>query len=225
MKKITIATFLAIFSFTTASAEVGVNVGISGQMGLFAASATEVDTGTHGTTTDGNETNRESDFIGLGYASVFIEKTLGDRLFVGVDYVPDALATETNETIRHDQNTSDNLFTQKTNTVQVDFKDLTTAYIGVSITDSLYAKVGVMNVDIVTNENLGTGSTYGNTSLDGTVIGVGYDNAMDNGIFIRVEANYMRFDGASLTSSSGSQKITIDHLDGVSAAVSLGKSF
>ena len=66
MKKITIASFLAIFSFTTASAEVGLNVGISGQMGLFAASATEVDVGTHGTTTDGNETNRESDFIGLG---------------------------------------------------------------------------------------------------------------------------------------------------------------
>ena len=225
MKKITIATFLAIFSFTTASAEVGVNVGISGQMGLFAASATEVDTGTHGTTTDGNETNRESDFIGLGYASVFIEKTLGDRLFVGVDYVPDALATETNETIRHDQNTSDNLFTQKTNTVQVDFKDLTTAYIGVSINDSLYAKIGMMNVDIITNETLGTGSSYGNTDMDGTVAAVGYHMENDSGVFLRAEGSVMNFDGASLTSANGVNKITLDKLDGASAKISVGKAF
>ncbi len=225
MKRITIATLLAIFSFTTASAEVGVNVGISGQMGLFAASATETDKGTHGTTTDGNEQNRESDYIGLGYTSVFIEKTLGDRLFIGVDYVPDVLATETNETVRHDQNTSDNLFTQKTNTVQVDFKDLTTAYIGVSITDSLYAKIGMMNVDIITNETLGTGSSYGNTDMDGTVAAVGYHMENDSGVFFRAEGSVMDFDGADVTSANGVNKITLDKLDGASAKISVGKAF
>ena len=192
MKKLTIATFLAIFSFSTASAEVGMNVGISGQMGLFAASATELDKGTHGTTTDGNETNRESDFIGLGYYSVFLEKEFGDRVFIGIDYVPDALETETNETVVDDKTTTDTS-TKKTNTVQVDFDDLTTIYLGINITEGMYIKAGAINVDITTNETLATGSTYGNADMQGTMIGFGWNAENASGIFLRAEGNLMEF--------------------------------
>ena len=226
MKKITTALFLAVFSFTSASAEIGVNVGISGNMGVFVATATELDSGTHGTTSGPDEKRSDSEFLGLGWASVFIEKELGSRLIVGVDYVPDALETETKEQSR----TSAGDATEKTkttvsNNIQVDFEDLTTAYIGVKVFDHAYVKVGMMSVDIVTKENLGTGSTYGNTSIDGTLFGMGYNKPFDNGLFVRAEGNYMEFDGASLTSSSGSQKITLDNLDGVSGKLSIGKSF
>lgn len=224
MKKLTIATFLAIFSFSTASAEVGMNVGISGQMGLFAASATELDKGTHGTTTDGNETNRESDFIGLGYYSVFLEKEFGDRVFIGIDYVPDALETETNETVVGDKTTTDTE-TKKTNTVQVDFDDLTTIYLGINISEGMYIKAGAINVDITTNEKLATGSTYGNADMQGTMIGFGWNAEHDSGIFLRAEGNLMEFDGASVTSANGVNKITLDKLDGISGKISLGKAF
>ena len=224
MKKLTIATFLAIFSFSTASAEVGMNVGISGQMGLFAASATELDKGTHGTTTDGNETNRESDFIGLGYYSVFLEKEFGDRVFIGIDYVPDALETETNETVVGDKTTTDTE-TKKTNTVQVDFDDLTTIYLGINISEGMYIKAGAINVDITTNEKLATGSTYGNADMQGTMIGFGWNAENASGIFLRAEGNLMEFDGASVTSANGVNKITLDKLDGISGKISLGKAF
>ena len=80
-----------------------------------------------------------------------------------------------------------------------------------------------VTVDVITNESLGTGSEYGNTDLDGTMWGVGYNKSFDNTTFIRFEGNYMAFDGTSL--SSADNKITLKNLDGVSGKVSLGKSF
>lgn len=224
MRKLIIAAILTMFSSATAFAGPGINIGVSGQMGLFAATATETDTGTHGTTTDVNEKLKDSDFLAIGYTSIFIEKTLGDRLFIGFDYVPNALETETMESARQDKGLTDE-FSTVTNKVQVDFDDLSTIYVGVNIGENAYVRLGSISVDVVTNEKLGTGSTYENTSLDGTSIGAGYNADFGNGLFVRLEGNYMEFDGASLTSSSGSQKISLDSLDGVSGKVSLGKSF
>ena len=80
-------------------------------------------------------------------------------------------------------------------------------------------------VDIITKETLGTGSTYGNTDMDGTVFGVGYNATFGNSTFIRVEGNYMDFDGASVTSSTGVNKVSLTNLDGMTGKLSIGKSF
>ena len=226
MKKIILTLFLGLFMFTTkASAELGINVGISGQLGLYAATATEFDEGTNGTTSGPDETNKESEFLALGYGSVFIEKTLGQYLLVGIDYVPSALETETSETIVDDKGATD-ASTRQTNKVQVDFEDLTTYYVGLNLGDSgAYVKAGIVTVDVITNESLGTGSTYGNTDLDGTLIGLGYNRDFDNGMFVRAEGAYTEFDGASVTSSTSVNKITLNSLDGVTGKISIGKSF
>ena len=226
MKKIILTLFLGLFMFISkASAELGINIGLSGQLGLYAATATEFDEGTNGTTTGPDETNKESEFLGLGYGSVFVEKTLGDYLLVGIDYVPTALESETSETVVEDI-TNSLTSTSKTNKVQVDFEDLTTYYIGLNLGDSgAYVKAGIVTVDVITNESLGTGSTYGNTDLDGTLIGLGYNKGFDNGLFVRAEGAYTEFDGASLTSSTTVNKITLNSLDGVTGKISIGKSF
>tara|TARA_B110000444_G_C18845706_1_gene601830 strand:+ start:1422 stop:2099 length:678 start_codon:yes stop_codon:yes gene_type:complete len=225
MRKILVALILSVFSVSTASAEIGVNIGVSGQLGLFAASATETDTGIHGTTTTGdNEKNSDSDYIGLGYASIFIEKELGP-IAIGIDYVPSPLATETSETIVDDKTLSATS-SKVTNKVQVDFDDLTTLYVALNLGDTgAYVKAGYISVDIITNEKLGTGSTYKNTDTSGHSLGLGYNKDFGNGMFIRAEGNYMEFDGVAVTSSSGSQKISMDSLDGVAGKLSVGKSF
>ena len=82
-----------------------------------------------------------------------------------------------------------------------------------------------MTVDIITNDVLGTGSTYGNTDMDGTMIGVGMNKTFDNGLFARVEGTYMEWDGASVTSANGVNKMQIDNLDGVTGKISVGKTF
>jgi hypothetical protein len=216
MRKIITLVLSSFFFVSLASAEIGVNVGISGSAGAFQATGTE---------TEKDEKNKEDAVGAAGWASIFIEKTLGERFAIGVDYVPSALESETSQTENRDKTTTDTQ-TVQTQKVQVDFEDLTTIYLAVNLTDNLYAKVGHMSVDVNTNETLGTGSKYGNTSLDGTLVALGWNTGFGNNMFVRVEGNYMQFDGASLTSSTNSDnKIELTDLNGASAKLSVGKSF
>ncbi len=217
MKKIIIGLFAILYSFS-ASAEVGVNVGISGQIGVFEATAHEKE-GPSGAVEKSGE---EDAMAALGYASIFIEKDLGPILTIGLDYVPAALESETTDTTRTDATSGAGAaVTQK---VQVDFEDLTTVYVALRLTESFYVKAGMAQVDVITNESLGTGSTYANTDLDGTVLGVGYNHTLDNGVFVRAEGTYQSFDGTTLA-GSGDTSVTVDEINGASAKFSIGKSF
>ena len=83
-----------------------------------------------------------------------------------------------------------------------------------------------MTVDVITNETLGTGGAYGNTSLDGTLFAVGMNRDLDNGAFIRLEGTVMDFDGATLTNQNDSTKsVKVDGIDGMGARLSIGKTF
>ena len=220
MKKLIITTFLAcVYSFSAYANNV--NVGISGQMGLFTATGKE----THTDTTSASSTtfsSSDTEIGAAGYGSVFIEGVLQDRILIGVDYVPSPLETDTVETAKHDK-TSAATSAVVENKVQIDFEDLTTFYAGLMVTENAYIKAGVVSVDVVTNETLGTGGSYGNTSMDGMSYGVGYNKTMDNGLFIRAEGNYMSFDSVSL--SSGDMTVKVKNLDGLTGKLSVGKSF
>ncbi len=213
MKKYLIAILFGLFTVSQASAELGVNVGLSGSAGLFAASGKE----------EAGETHKGNEHGAAGWYSVFVEKSFGDRFAIGVDYVPDALESETTESIRYDK-TSSATPSGVENKIQIDFEDLTTFYATVNLTENVYGRVGYMKVDVITNESLGTGSSYGDTDLDGQVIGFGTNMSMDNGVFVRAEANYMSFD-SSEGLTSGDNTITLTNLDGVSASLKIGKSF
>ena len=191
MKKLLLSVVFSVLYVTSASADMGVNVGVSGQGGLFAASATE---------TSGTVKNNGVEHGSAGWASVFAELTLNDKFMIGVDYVPQSLETDTTETANSSEYDSAT-YTQK---VQLDFEDLTTFYVGVMLNDAFYVKAGVHTVEVVTNENLGTGGKYGNTDLDGQMYGVGYVYNADNGAFVRVEGNYLSFDSQEITNSANS---------------------
>ena len=223
MKKLLLSVVFSVLYVTSASADLGVNVGVTGNAGLFAASASE-----QFSTTDDAQTNQNgSEHGSAGWASIFVEKTIGERLMLGIDYVPAALETDTTETAKSDKRTaSSDAITASTNKIQVDFEDLTTVYVGAMITENFYVKAGLTHVDVVTNESLGTGSAYGNVELDGSMFGMGYHVANDSGVFFRFEGNYLSFDGNSVTSSTDSTKtIKLKNLDGVSGKISVGKTF
>jgi hypothetical protein len=222
MKKIILAVSFILASFSMVSAEIGVNVGVSGNLAVFHATGVDKDTNTAGTSTE----KSSEDATGVaGYTSFFIEKTLGDRITIGYDYVSSSLESETSETVRMDKTTTD-AQSSKTNTVKVAFEDLSTLYVALNITENLYVKAGMATVDVITKENLATGSTYGNTSIDGSVMGVGYNNSFDNGMFFRIEGTYMDFDNAKLTSQTNTDNtIELNNLEGASAKLSIGKSF
>jgi len=218
MKKLFAIIFSSVFLFlNSANAELGINVGISGQIGVFEASATE---------TEDTEKSREDDAMAaFGYVSVFLEKDLGQYITVGVDYVPSALESETVDETRSDLLAkADGAASSVTQKVQVDFEDLTTFYVALNLNENFYLKAGIAQVDLITNETLGTGSTYGNASLDGTVFGAGYNKNFDNGMFVRAEGTYQEFDGVTIN-GSGDTSVTADEINGVSGKISIGKSF
>ena len=221
MKKIIIgALFMLLGSFSIVSAEIGVNIGVSGTAGVFEGVANE--------TEDAEVSKNEAGVLAVGWGSVFLEKTLPgplSRIAIGVDYVPSPIESDTSTNAREDVKAdADGASTSGNQKVQVDFSDLTTYYLTVNITDNFFVKAGAMEVDVVTNENLHTGSTYGNTSLDGTMYGAGYHKSLTNGFFFRAEANVMEFDGTTLN-GSGDTKVTVNQLDGASGKLSIGKTF
>ena len=222
MKKLLLSIVFSVLYVLPTSADMGVNIGVSGNAGVFTASADE--TFTPSSTTNRNQNGSEHGEAGWG--SIFGEVSV-NRVFVGIDYVPSSLETETAETAKSDkQTTGSDAVTVTENIIQIDFEDLTTYYAGVMVTDNLYVKAGMTTVEVITNESLGTGGSYGNVSLDGSMFGVGYHMANSNGAFMRVEGNYMSFDGASQTNSDDNEKkIRLKNLDGVSGKISLGKTF
>ena len=223
MKKLSTIIISGLFLFTTtAFAEVGVNIGVSGSAGIFGATGQETHTGK--TASSITSSDQATEIAAVGYGSIFLEKELG-MIAIGIDYVPTPFESETAETAKQDDQTANPTAAVKTvatNTVQVDMTDLTTVYLSLNVTDSAYVKVGYATMDVETNENLGTGSSYGNTSLDGTVYGVGYQKDLD-AMFVRVEGTYMDFDGVSLTANDNT--ITLKNLDGLTGKISIGKSF
>ena len=221
MKKLLLTAVMSLLYVTSVSADMGVNIGASAQVGVFSASGNESDTGTSLKKDTGSE------HAAAGWGSAFLEVSMADRIMVGIDYVPSALSSDTVETAKSDMGVGEQAQTTITNKVQVDFEDLTTFYAGLMVTENLYVKAGIVQVDVITNENLATGAKYGNTDMDGTMMGVGYHMAADNGVFFRVEGTYMDLGSLNLTSTgtASTSKVTISSLDGVSGKLSIGKSF
>jgi hypothetical protein len=230
MRKIAITILIFLGSFSMASAELGVNIGVSGQMGVFHATGLDKDTDTVGTDT------QKDDATGvIGYTSFFIEKTLGQYITVGYDYSPNTLSSATANNDKCDNNAvaanvqvpaSNGGSCQvavSVNKVKLDFSDMTQTYVALNVTPNVYLKAGITSMDVATQESLATGATYKNFTLDGTIMAVGFNKTFDNTMFVRAEGSYSEFDTHSAT--SGDHKITIKDFEGVSAKLSIGKSF
>ena len=234
MKKLTILLLMVFGYFSNAHALDGVNFGISLTAGKFEAKgAKEEFKGAHvGTASPGDvsksaATDGDTAEGAFGIGSLFVEYEINDVIALGVDYVPHTLDTETTENIQADMTTS-NSSSNKTNTVQVDFEDMYTVYAIFNFPEAngVYAKIGYTAVDVITNENLGTGGAYANTDIDGYTIGLGYDRELNDGAFVRLEGTVMEFDGVELTNTNDSTKsIKVDGIDGFGARLSIGKSF
>jgi len=229
MKKI--LNFLAVLMMTSniAMAEMGINLGLSLSAGAFSVDgAKEQFKGAHSSGASVGDVTKNASSDGdeaeglFAIGSVFVEKTLTDKISIGINYVPHALESETTE---NTQTTTTSSATG-TNRVQVDFENLATVYAMLGLSDNVYVKAGYTEVDVKTNEVLATGSSYGDTKLDGYTLALGYNRELSNGAFFRAEGMYMELDGATLVSTADTTKsVTADGITGYGATISIGKSF
>ncbi len=217
---------VALFGLTSAVNANGINVGVSLTGGVFDADGAEKFKGAHvsggspGDVTKKTSTEGDDAETAFYFGSLFVEKELNENIAVGLDIVPMSMDSETTE------NEQGGIAGSKTNKVDVTFENMMTAYITVRSPAGVYAKLGYVEVDVATNENLGTGGAYPDTSLEGIVAGIGYNHEMPDGMFVRIEGNIMEFDDVSVTNTNDSTKsIEASGIEGYGARISVGKSF
>ena len=233
MKKFLLTAVVLLGSISMANAE-KFSIGVTATGAVFEADgASEVFSGDHAgnrsstTVTKSSADEGEDAEAAVAMGSIFFEVAPNDKFSVGINYVPHSMDSETTENIQNIGNLpADPGSGEKRNTVKISFEDLTTIYALANINDNVYAKVGYVEVDIITDENLATGGAYGNTTLDGYSIALGYSMDMADGMFARIEASYMDLDEASLTNDNDTTKsVKVDGISGYGAGISIGKSF
>ncbi len=234
MKKYLVTALMLFGFFSTANAIEGFKAGLSLQAGVFEVEgASEKFSGAHSSGASPGDVVKKASTEGenaeglFAVGSIFLEPQLTDKIAIGVDYVPYSLDSETTENVQNQGAKTEFVSGEVTNTVQADFEDLTTVYAKLMLGDAgVYAKVGYVEVDVITNESLGSGGAYNNTSLDGMTYALGYERDLATGAFVRFEASLLEMDGVTLTNQNDTAKsVSVDGIEGYGAKISVGRSF
>ncbi len=209
-----------VFLFATSNAYSfmdGFSVGVTGSIIEIEASGTET-LKTNGTVV------KESVDNTTGIGSIFAEYSWNGFTF-GLDYIPvDAdISNKVHSRADTDHTNAAASAVNVTNSAQASIEDHITAYVEYPLFENSYLKAGYVNATVDTQESLGTGSTYGNETLDGYIIGLGLKADLAANLFMKAEVNYTDYNNLEMTSSD-SNKIEAD-LDTNGFMLAVGYSF
>ena len=227
MKKIlAIVSVLSLFTFSANAfdaSDVSVTLGVSANSAVYGATGKETNRDDSGNI---KESNKESGVFTESHQSGFIELNMGSMISLGYEHVPDSISTPENRRITNQNSTTK---------VSADFNDLNIAYLKFNVPGGVYLKAGYVETDIDVNESMASGSTYANVSTEGTLIGVGYSQALEGGVAIRLEGSYMELDdvttsnGVSATGGSsangGRNQIDVSDMEGLNGKIALTFTF
>ena len=218
MKKIIIA-ISSIWLLTISSAmsmEFKPSIGISGNMGVYAATGTEKLYNEGGTAVD--TTIDEHGAFVAEYGSIFLEAALNDVISIGVDYVPQDFETPENVS-NEDQGNQ--------RTVSARFDHLTTAYAKLNVPlGGTYLKVGYSQVEVTSNENGGSGNSYGDDTTSGMTVGLGYNHELAGGLAVRLEVTGTDFSDVKVDNGQTNKtEIVVKEMIGARGTFSIVKSF
>jgi len=217
MKKIIIA-ISSIWMLTVSSAmsmEFKPSIGISGNMGVYAATGTEKNYNNAGSAVD--TTVVEHGAFASEFGSIFVEAALNDTISIGLDYASDF---ETPENISNEDQGNQR-------TVSAEFTDLTTVYAKLNIPlGGAYLKVGYSQADVTSNENGGSGNSYGNDTTSGMTVGLGYNQEVSGGVSVRLEVTGTNFSDVKVDNGQTNKtEISIKEMIGARGTFSIVKSF
>ena len=219
MRKIIAAlvTSVALVFSTSAFAVDGLSIGVSGNYSVFAADGKE-ENYTHTGTLE-ETTRKDGAAFVESYASIFVEYAVNDQISVGLNYVPEAIATPQNV---NPEGATGKDFDIK---VKAEFEELTTLYVLAKSDMGVYGKLGVSNMNIdITSENAGTYADPGDTT--GMELALGYMHEANDGVSVRAELAYHQFDDVSANNGqTDKNEITVSNMQGGTARISLVKSF
>ena len=218
MKKLIIAITSAfiLFANNAMSIEMRPSIGISGNSGVYAATGIENNYNEAGTAID--ETTKEHGAFNETFMSIFAEMSLNDSLSIGIDYVP--VTIDTPENTSNDGGVN-------TNKVYVTFEDLTTIYAKLNVPlGGTYLKVGYSTVNVMSNESMSSGNSYGNDRSDAISFGLGYAHELADGLAVRAEITGSEFSDVTTTNGQTNKtEIKVEDMIGARGTISVVKSF
>ena len=213
--------FVSFLGIQSASAIEGLSIGVAMNKTAAMGTGKETMTGSGAATTQKDVTEEDGAFE-ADVASGFVEFAVNDVLSIGVEMMAEDMTTPENKNIQN----LDTSGTAVNNTVKATFKDHTTIYANLNMPLNTYLKVGYVMVDVLTQENLGTGSKYNDVDTNGVTVGLGYQFNADNGVFVRAEVSATAYDDVSATSTVDSNKqVEVSDMYGAIGALKIGKSF
>jgi hypothetical protein len=217
MKKLIIALFSLVFVAKSALAlDFNTSIGVSGNMGVYAATGTEKNYDETGASVV--DTTKEYGAFSDSWGSIFAEVG-NDLISLGVDYVP--MTIETPQNVGDDASNS--------NKVKAEFDNLITIYTKINIPQlgGAYIKAGYSIVDITSVETMVSGSKYPDADTSGLVAGLGYAKDIgSNGMSLRAEITYAQFDDVEVSNNSTNKNtIKVEDMIGARGTISLVKSF
>jgi len=240
MKKLrnTLIAAIAIASFTVSSVLAGgIGVGVSLSNTSVDASGSETDGTSTGANTVDTSTRNKSLSEDALIASYYIEystdaaswASAGNGWTLGYQATPGEADVSSKNFSRTDDSegkgaagdsaTANSLFT-----ADAEVDNHTNLYVEIPIFSMVYVKAGMSSLDITTQETVSTNhGTYGNTSVDGTNLGIGLKGMMGDNLKWKASYEETDYDAFTLKSTTNNQ-ITGD-LDTTAFAFSLGYQF
>ena len=228
MKKLISAFFasliLVAFQAPAQSADVSFSVGFAGNQGGYHARGTEY----IGQTADVSmaDVTSEAGVFEDSHPSFFLELNIGDNMTVGAEFAMDDIETPQNTNIKIDQ-TGTAAAASRTNTAKATFSDKNTVYIQARMLGGLYTKIMYHNVNVISEESLATGGAYGDATVEGLGLGIGYQYDLDDmGIFVRAEVTASGYEDVKAINTNDVDKyITVDSMYGAEGSIRIGKTF
>ena len=228
MKKIISALFatvcLVALQVPAQSNDVSFSIGVAGNQGGYHAVGTEIISQTADQSKA--EVTQEAGVFEDSHPSVFVELNIGENMTVGAEFALDDIETPQNTNAKVDK-TGTAAAALRTNTAKATFSDKTTVYIQARMLGGLYTKIMYHNVNVISEESLATGGAYGDATIEGLGLGIGYQYDLDDlGVFVRAEVTASGYEDVKVINTNDVMKqITIDNMYGAEGSIRVGKTF
>jgi hypothetical protein len=180
--------------------------------------------------TSGNEVLTESATRQSGSAqevgvvpSIFLEYNHDAGYTVGLEYIPMEVELGAKTSTRSDWTSASNTTDSNvSNKVEAELADHLTLYVEKDFGGAFF-KGGVSSVKVKTKENLGTGSSYGDKTVFGGLVGIGYKATLAGNAFYKVGIDHTNYQSVRLESDAGN--VVNAQVDTTAGYVAVGMAF
>jgi hypothetical protein len=203
MKKFKLTSLIAasamiVTSFTSHALAGSIGLGVSVQGGAVDLSGTE-------TLKSTGLVSKKEIAQGFATASGYLQYTFGEDGFVfGYEKTPGGVKISTKNSSKDDKSEAVNENgATVTNKAEATIDGHSAIYIETPAYGGFFLKAAYNELTVMTEETLGTGSTYKNVDINGTTIGAGFRGTTDSGIHMKLTGEITDYDTINITGVSG----------------------